>query len=264
MLEDVERSVKPLAVCSVLAIVLSACALDGAGGSAEIAAQGSWQLASGTVRDDPVPLVAGFRVTITIDGDRATGRAACDRYGGTVRIDGDFLSLGEIGATQIGCRPAVMASEEAYFSALQLVNTVARDGQALVLFGPETVLRFSPLPPVPEAALVGDPWLLESIIEGDTSTPARGRQAMLEPRADGTLSGSTGCRQLTGTYVVEGDEILATELAAEGQCPKELTSQDAHVIAVLGDGFTAAIEGDQLTLISMGNLGLVYRSRFRA
>lgn len=86
------------------------------------------------------------------------------------------------------------------------------------------------------------------------------QQATLEFRADGTLSGSTGCRKLTGTYVVKGDEILATELAAEGRCPKDLADQDAHVVTVLGDGFTVAIEGDQLTLMSMGNLGLVYRS----
>jgi heat shock protein HslJ len=259
MRENVEQSVRLFAVCSVFAFVLAACG-EGLPVRAEVAAAGSWQLDSGTVRDKPVPLVVGYRITLTIEGDSATGRAACNRYGGTIRIDRDSLSLGEIGATEMGCQPAVMSSEQAYFSALRLVDTVTRDGAALVLSGAETVLRFSPLPPVPEAALLGAAWLLENIIDGDTSAPVSGEQATLELRADGTLSGSTGCRQLTGSYVVEGDEILATELAAEGRCPKDLADQDAHVVTVLGDGFTVAIEGDQLTLMSMGNLGLVYRS----
>jgi heat shock protein HslJ len=260
MRKNVERSVKLFAVCSVLPVLLAACG-EGAPAPAGVAAEGSWRLHSGAVRDEPVPLVTGYRITLTIEGDNATGRAACNRYGGSIRIDGDSLSLGEIGATQMGCQPAVMSSEEAYFSALRLVDTISRDGAALELSGPQTVLRFSPLPAVPEAALVGEGWLLESMIAGDTSAPARGEQARLEIRADGKLSGSTGCRQLTGTYVVQGDEMLATELAADGHCSRELADQDAHVVTVLGDGFTVAIEGDQLTLMSMGNLGLVYRSR---
>jgi hypothetical protein len=59
---------------------------------------------------------------------------------------------------------------------------------------------------------------------------------------------------------VKGDEILAAELAAEGHCPAGLAEQDGHVVTVLGDGFTVAIEGNQLTLTSTGNLGLVYRT----
>jgi heat shock protein HslJ len=257
--ENVEQFVKLFAICSVFAFGLAACGQDPPAPS-EVAAEGSWQLDSGTLRDEPVPLVTGHRITLTIEGDSATGRAACNRYGGTIRIDGDSLSLGETGATGMLCQPAVMSSEQAYFSALRLVETVKRDGAELVLSGGETALRFSLLSPVPEAELLGAAWLLESMIDGDTSAPAEGEQATLELRADRTLSGSTGCRQLTGTYVVEGDEILATELAAEGRCPTDLAEQDAHIVAVLGDGFTVAIEGDHLTLMSLGNLGLVYRS----
>lgn len=259
MRENVERSVKLFAVCSVFTFALAACG-EGLPVRAEVPVEGSWQLDSGSVRDEPVPLVTGYRITLTIEGESATGRAACNRYGGTIRIDRDSLSLGEIGATEMGCQPEVLSSEQAYISALRLVDTVTRDGAASVLSGTETVLRFSPLPPVAEAALLGTRWLLENLIDADTSAPVTGEQATLEFRADGTLSGSTGCRQFTGTYVVEGDEILATELAAEGRCPKDPADQDAHVVTALGDGFTMAIDGDQLTLMSMGNLGLVYRS----
>lgn len=258
MRENVERYVRLLAGCSVLIVAL-ACG-EGGQVSPEVAAEGSWQLVSGTVRDEPVPLVTGSRITLTIEGERATGRAACNRYGGTILIDGDAVSLGEIFRTAMACQPAVNSSEQAYFSALRLVDVGTRDDAALVFSGAETVLRFSPLPRVPEAALLGDRWRLERMIDGDTSVTVGGEQATLRLRADGTLSASTGCRQLTGTYVVEGDEILATELAAEGRCHGDLSDQDAHIIAVLGDGFTVAIEGNHLTLMSTGNLGLAYRS----
>lgn len=153
-----------------------------------------------------------------------------------------------------------MSSEQAYFSALQRVDTFTRDGATLVLSGGDSALRFTPLSPVPQAELFGSVWLLEALIDGGTSVSVGGSDATLQLLADGTLSGSTGCRRLTGAYVVQGDEILATELAAEGRCPAELTDQDEHVVTVLGDGFTAAIEGNLLTLKSMGNLGLIYRS----
>jgi heat shock protein HslJ len=153
-----------------------------------------------------------------------------------------------------------MTSEDTYLAALRLVDTVTREGAALALSGPETVLRFCRLPPVPQDSLVGRNWLLERVLDGETSVPTRGERATLEFHGDGTLLGSTGCRRLTGTYIVEGEEILATELAAKGRCPRELADQDAYVVTVLGDGFTVAIEGDELTLMSMGNLGLVYRA----
>jgi heat shock protein HslJ len=115
MQENVERYVKLVAGCSLLILILAAY---GRGVSAEVAAEGSWQLDSGTMRDEPVPLVADYRVTLTIEGGRVTGRAACNRYGGTIRIDGDEVSLGEVGAMAIGCQPAVISSEQAYLSAL--------------------------------------------------------------------------------------------------------------------------------------------------
>jgi hypothetical protein len=63
-----------------------------------------------------------------------------------------------------------------------------------------------------------------------------------------------------GQYVVEGPQVLFTELSANGDCDPDLSGQDAHVLQVLGDGFRAEIDGDSLSLWSMGDVGLVYRS----
>jgi hypothetical protein len=52
------------------------------------------------------------------------------------------------------------------------VDTVTRDGAALVFTGSETMLRFSPLPRIPEAALLGESWELDTMIDGDASGSA--------------------------------------------------------------------------------------------
>jgi len=84
---------RSLAVCSLFASVSGACG-DGLPVRADVAAAGSWRLDSGTVRDKSVPLVAGYRITLGIEGEAMSGRAACNRYGGRIRFDGDSVSLG--------------------------------------------------------------------------------------------------------------------------------------------------------------------------
>jgi heat shock protein HslJ len=193
-----------------------------------------------------VPIVEGYRITLTLEEDGVGGTAACNLYGGDVEIDGGDWRLGELSWTERGCEPDVMASEQAYLAALTAVDSVARDGEQLVLSGSGAELRFDELPPVPTAELVSTVWELDTLIEGDAASSVLGDQATLELRGDGTLEGSTGCRTLTGTYVVSGDEVVATSLAAD---------------AVIGDGFRAAIDGGRLTLTSEGDLGLGYRAR---
>lgn len=252
------RILELFAIWPVMTLALAACGERAPAGS-NAGAAGNWQLESGTVGGRPVPLVPGYRITLFIDGDNATGTSACNLYGTEVRTQGGSFSISEIEGTAIGCQPEILASEDAYLSALQSVDTFASDGETLTLSGHDASLRFTSLPPVPEADVVGRVWTLEAMLDEGESRPVRGDEATLELSADGTLSGSTGCRTLTGTWVVRGDEILATTLSAHGGCSKDLADQDGHVVGVIGDGFTVAVEGDRLTLTHKGNLGLVYR-----
>lgn len=129
-----------------------------------------------------------------------------------------------------------------------------------MISGSDSSLHFERLAPVPEAALLDTIWVLDQLIDGETTATVGGEPATLELRSDGTFTGSTGCRELTGTFVIRGDEILATRMSADGRCPANLGDQDGHVVGVLGDGFTVATKGDLLTVTAMGNLGLSYRS----
>ncbi|HSO50114.1 MAG TPA: META domain-containing protein, partial [Acidimicrobiia bacterium] len=139
-------------------------------------------------------------------------------------------------------------------------TTLAATDDQLTLTGAGVELVFNKLPPVPTAALTNTVWVLETLIEGDSASSVGGERATLELFTDGSMLGSTGCRNLHGRYVVSGAEIQMPEFAAEGECPQELEAQDGMVVTVLGDGFRVLVEGEVLTLTSAGNLGLIYHA----
>ena len=153
----------------------------------------------------------------------------------------------------------VMASEAAYLAALATVDRAERAGNSLVLRGPQVELRFALVPPVPDAALIGPVWVLESLIDGDVVSSTAG-QATVQLHPDGKLTASTGCRTVTGSYTVSGSHVDVTldPFDAIG-CADEVGNQDTQVLAVLGGGFEVAIAGDSMTL-STGQQGLGYRA----
>lgn len=256
----------PIAACLAAVLLLSACA-DGPSGGVQLAPPGdvditgSWQLESGSVAGQALPLVDGHRITLTVQGSRFGGTAACNDYGGTIRIEAAAISVSEIAATDMGCAPEVMRSEQAYLSALGRSQTAARDGETLMLSGPDAQLRFAALPPVPVADVIDTEWVLTTLVDGDVASSPDGGEATLQLSANGTLSGATGCRTFDGTYAIRGDEVMVTQLSVDGHCPAHLADQDEHVLDVVGDGFRAKVNGNRLVAASSGGRRLVYRPR---
>jgi heat shock protein HslJ len=255
-----------LRVTLLLALLLTACgggqvAPSPSPNSPPFDPTGAWELGSGSAGGEPIPIVEGHRITLEITGSRVGGTAACNGYGGELIMRDGRLDIGELGMTAMACvDEGVMESEAAYMRALEAVDAMGMDGEELVLGGPDVELRFVSLVPPPTAELVGTTWLLETIVVGDVASEAGGERATLELSADGRLTGSTGCRGFEGSWMEQGDQIVATSLAMTDQaCPAELADQDSHVVSVIGDGFLPTIEGDLLTLIDPGSIGLVYR-----
>ena len=154
-----------------------------------------------------------------------------------------------------------MAAEAAYMAALVRVREIVRDGDELVARGDGVDLRFTGLAPPPTADLVGTRWVLETVLVGDVAASPMGEPATLELNEDGTFTGSTGCRRFSGEWVEQGDQIQAPSWAMDDTtCPAELSDQDDHVVSVIGDGFIPTIDGDLLTLMDPGGIGLVYRA----
>ncbi|HSI99185.1 MAG TPA: META domain-containing protein [Patescibacteria group bacterium] len=250
----------------LLAIVLAACGSSAT--SVEPSAStdgdptGAWQLAAAIVDGQELELLDDHPVTAVIEGSTIGGRSACNEYGGRIEVAGDGVRIGELGGTAMACGPdEVMALEAAYLAALGRVRAIEVIDGRLALRGQAVDLRFDPLPEPPVAELVDTTWVLETVFVGDVASPPDGEPATLELRSDGTFSGSTGCRTFTGRWIESRAQIQAPELRmGETECPAELAGQDSHVVSVIGDGFVPSVEGDLLTLLDPGGVGLVYRA----
>lgn len=218
---------------------------------------GEWTLVGGVHGGDPVPIPDAAPITMTVDGSEIGGRAACNIYGGEFTLDGDRLSIGVMSMTEMGCEPAIMEAESAYVTALAGVDRWSRDGETLTLSGQTVELTYDLVPPTQDAALIGTTWRLDSLVDGDAVSSTMGDPATLELRDDGTLSGTTGCRTFDGRYELADSTVRVAELINDDRGCPDLAAQDEHVLAVIGEGFGYAIDGDQL-ILSDGRLGLVY------
>lgn len=106
---------------------------------------GRWQLVSGSLSGEPIPLVASNPITLQVEGSNVSGSSACNQYGGSVTVDGSSIALGDLVSTLMGCEADVMAAEAAYTNALREVDTISFDGDELVLSGSDADLRFMPI-----------------------------------------------------------------------------------------------------------------------
>ncbi|MGZ8563819.1 MAG: META domain-containing protein [Candidatus Limnocylindria bacterium] len=244
----------------VLALLLAGCSL--LSGGANAALDGEWQLQNGSNQGAAIPNPPGRRITLTIDGADVGGISACNHYGGTLDVSGTTIRISALGMTEMACiDDGVMAAEAAYLDALPRATGATRSGNSLVLRGPQVELRFALVPPVPNAALVGTAWVLQSLISGDAVSSTSGDPATLQLNADGSLTASTGCREVTGSYTISGTQVQVTldpyDLVG---CADPVGAQDVQVLAVIGsaNGFSVAIGGNSMTLTATGQ-GLGYR-----
>jgi heat shock protein HslJ len=251
-----------LAAAATLLSAVAAC--GGAGtGAGGVDLDGSWRLVSGRDADGSLPDLAERQVTLVVDGEQAGGVSACNHYGGRVEVDGDTVSIGELGSTEMACEPPVMDLEQRYLTALAAVERGERTGDTLTLSGPDVALEYAPVPAEPDAELVGTTWLLESLIDGETasSTVPGGR---LELTDDGTLTAETGCGTVHGSYRLEGEQTVVPRLSAApapgGPCDEPGSAQHRHVVDVLSGRFTWQVEGSRLLLTSTEGVGLEFRA----
>ncbi|MGZ8563959.1 MAG: META domain-containing protein [Candidatus Limnocylindria bacterium] len=242
-----------------LALLLAACSLIP--GAVNASLDGEWRLQAGTNQGAAIPIPAARSITLKIDGADVGGTSACNHYGGTLEINGATIKISALSMTEMACQDDLMAAEAAYLAALPRVTMAARDGDSLVLSGPNVELHFTRVQPVPNADLIGPLWTLESLISGEVVSSVAANPATLQFNANGILAASTGCRAVTGRYTVSGNKVKVTldpyDLIG---CADPLGAQDTQVLRVLGgvDGFTVAIQGNSMTLTA-GDQGLGYR-----
>ena len=134
----------------------------------------------------------------------------------------------------------------------------------MTLTGPAIELTFESVEPVADTEIVGTTWTLDTYIAGEAASSMPMMElATLTLDADGTLTGSTSCRQLAGMWIATGATIQFTSFSAiddptAGVCAPESQTLDGVIISVLESGFTVEINGNRMTLMAQGNEGLSY------
>ena len=262
-------------VLTAVAVVVLAAGCGGKGGvgsaGIETAApgpyNGEWRLEAGTSPSGKIPVPD--QVTLTISGADLSGVSACNHYGATAATHGGRFSIEGLRGTAMGCMGKRVVAEERYTQALQAADTIQRDGDRLTITGPKVDLRFAEIVPPEPAALEDTTWTLDSLYYGRgdaagvSSTIAGAQTATLQLRGGGELRATTGCRTLKGHWERDGETIVTSEITPTGgfECEPEARDQDDHVVKVLAAGFTATVNGRQLTLEQRdGGTGLGYRA----
>lgn len=136
---------KRLALLASIALLTVACL----GSDFADSVEGAWQMTSGTVDGEQIPLVESHPITIDFDEDgQVGGTAACNGYGGSYELSGADISFGNLAMTEMACFPEETMQAEAMFAnAISRVDTVAVDGE-LTLSGQGVELAFEALEPV--------------------------------------------------------------------------------------------------------------------
>ena len=263
-MSNVRHLTGPAAALTV-ALLVAACGGVIDGDATPDALDGDWTLTAGEGPAGPVDPPASHPVTLTIDGEDWGGTAACNLYGGTADIDGSQVRIRELFQTEMACLDdGVMEAEAAYLTALADVSSFEVSAERLVLRGAETELTFARQPPVEDAALVGTRWEVVTLFEGDgpdgvASQATGGASLHLAP--DGVAEVATGCVELSGRYVLEGDELRIVELPIPDlECPDPDASTHAHIVRVLLDPVEVEVEGRSLSLWGPAGEGLGLRA----
>lgn len=205
-----------------------------------------------------IQLVDDWPITLSFDGEQFGGTAACNGYGGRLDLDG-FPIITELGSEEKACGdPAVMEAQGAYLEFLSTVEGGRFEDGMLLLSSELGEVFFAPDAPFPLENVRERQWQLTGWTDASGEVVPSNGPGFLIIAADGLVVGHTGCRDLTGEWVVAGASVLFTSFAADGDCAPELADQDNVVVTVLGDGFTANTDGTRLQLTSAGGEMLTY------
>ncbi|MBI1213126.1 MAG: META domain-containing protein [Alphaproteobacteria bacterium] len=131
-----------LALACSLAVGLTACESTASNSGFADQIRGHTWIAEAIDSED---VLDGTRVTMTVDGDKVSGKAGCNSYGGPVEISGDRVKFGALFSTRMACmREGVMEQEQRFLSTLRRVThgEIRSDG-ILLLKGRAGVIEFN-------------------------------------------------------------------------------------------------------------------------
>jgi heat shock protein HslJ len=222
-----------------------------------------------TVDGAPYPLVKGSTIRLTFSDGSIGASAGCNQLGGDASWDDGMLKAPNLFMTEMGCSAPLMRQDTWLADFLSSEPTLTQDADTLTLTSDGTVITLTDEEvAVPDVALTGTKWQLDTIITGETasSVPA-GVVSTLMLGEDGRAQVRPGCNTGNGAFTVAGpvitfDPIALTAMACEGA----RTQVETTVMSVLDGDVDFSVDGTTLTLTPPqptpdGTTSLIYRAR---
>lgn len=199
-------------------------------------------------------LPADVDVTVAFEvGGRVSGTSGCNRFGGTFTVDGELLTILDVGSTLMSCGSDLDEMEGAFLRHLSATERWAiTDGQLRLegrSGGAPLVFRAvgDSGPSGGAGPLVGPVWTLTEL-EGAAIPADAGVTATFA--ADGSVSGSGGCNEYGGRYSVEGDLLMVDSIVStEIGCDAPVLAREQAFFEALSSSAGFRIDGDRLELL---------------
>jgi heat shock protein HslJ len=228
-----------------------ATAVPGGEGDALMLEGVDWQLTEYLAQDGALaaPVAAA---TITFQDEQSGGNAGCNRFSAGYSVEGQQLTFDQAVSTMMACAEPIMAQEQAFFANLGLAASYEIVENQLNIFNAEgdTLLSFEPQV---AASLTGVVWQATNYNNGKEAvvTVLEDTEITANFGEDGTVSGSAGCNNYSGTYTVDGDQISIGPLAMTRMAcvePAGVMEQETAYVMALETAAVYAIQGDVLEL----------------
>lgn len=205
---------------------------------------------------DLASVLPDTEVTAKFQAGQVTGNAGCNSYFGSYEGNGNSLTIGAIGATEMYCAPeALMTQEGEYLAALggAALYQIVDDQLEIADAEGKTVLKFKVAQPAP---LTGTTWKLSFYHDGESALVSTwaGTEITAVFGDDGKVSGSAGCNDYTASYDIEGNAItIGPAATTRKMCaePEGVMEQESAYLAALQSAAAYQIEGDGLVLTSV-------------
>jgi heat shock protein HslJ len=212
----------------------------------------------------PRPLVPGTRITLSVtSGGHLQASAGCNTLSAPVQVRRHRLVVGPLSSTDMGCARERHDQDEWLAGILAADPSYVLRGTRLLLTSGATEIRLAEVPATgPDRPLVGTEWHLESLLDGDVSSP-------LPPDTGATLSFTESsvsvqvvdCNRGTGDVVIASLALSVGSLAmTERACLPDPSAVEHAVVTVLRGTVGYAVDGDTLTLRQPSGPGLALRA----
>jgi heat shock protein HslJ len=221
-----------------------------------------WTLTGYGPTANQTPAVADKPATVAFNADGSlTGSTGCNGFGGGYSLAGSQITFKTIAGTLIACEGPIADQERAIFAAFQGARSFTLQGDTLKILydngNSALIFTAGPLPTVGRP-LVGTTWKLDSYTQTDSARQARivtaavaDKPATVTFKADGTLSGNTGCNGFGGSYTLaDGAITFGNIISTLIACEEPVADQERAILSDFQGTRSYTIQGDTLTITS--------------